>query len=84
MSANVATAPASSSRGMLGAHSARRRVKVEEFMRCALQKAKRAQRRAAMFFRSKKALFRFGWNATFPTRFMVRPLLFAKDFQAGE
>ena len=30
------------------------------------------------------ALFRFGWNATFPTRFMVRPLLFAKDFQAGE
>ena len=56
MSANVATAPASSSRGMLGAHSARRRVKVDEFMRCALQKAKRAQRRAAIFFRSKKVL----------------------------
>ena len=32
----------------------------------------------------KQALFRFGWNATFPTRAMVRPLLFAKDFQAGE
>ena len=35
-------------------------------------------------FLKKTALFRFGWNATFPTRFMVRPLLFAKDFQAGE
>ena len=35
-------------------------------------------------FEQKTALFRFGWNATFPTRFMVRPLLFAKDFQAGE
>ena len=30
------------------------------------------------------ALFRFGWNATFPTRTMVRPLLFAKDCLAGE
>ena len=35
-------------------------------------------------FKKKVALFRFGWNATFPTRFMVRPVLFAKDFQAGE
>ena len=37
-----------------------------------------------LVFPRKPALFRFGWNATFPTRFMVRPLLFAKDFQAGE
>ena len=51
MSANVATAPASSSRGMLGAHSARRRVRVEGFLRCALQKTKHARRRAERGFR---------------------------------
>ena len=56
MSANVATAPASSSRGMLGAHSARRRVRVEGFLRCALQKTKHARRRVARNFRSKQAL----------------------------
>ena len=39
MSANVATAPASSSRGMLGAHSARRRVRKDGFMEAAKQSA---------------------------------------------